>query len=347
VTPWKVEPHVLRLSFAFVLALALTGARTARAGSSPLPQVRLIWVRGEGTDGCSDGASIASRVSQRLGRSVFSDFALIRIEGVIEREDGQWRAHLYMRGADGRLEGVRHLTSDAPDCEALDAAATLAVALAIDPESALRPPPTPTAPAPSSRSAADSAQAVAPVVVVAPPPPAVLKEQPRREDVDLSVDALASFGLLPKTSVGMSLSAGVEVARFTEVTVGALYLPEVHTPNGDFAFGLTAGWAGACFLPVEAPRARLSLCGMGLLGAIHSIVLAFEPTNPGDRIWAAVALSARVRVRVVGPLSVDVGGDAIAPLTRDDFSVMNGPNKVFQEGSTAGTVFAGLGVEIP
>jgi hypothetical protein len=145
----------------------------------------------------------------------------------------------------------------------------------------------------------------------------------------------------------MSLSAGVEVARFTEVTVGALYLPEVHTPNGDFAFGLTAGWAGACFLPVEAPRARLSLCGMGLLGAIHSIVLAFEPTNPGDRIWAAVALSARVRVRVVGPLTVDVGGDAIAPLTRDDFSVMNGPNKVFQEGSTAGTVFAGLGVEIP
>jgi hypothetical protein len=334
---------VLRLAFTFALALVLTGARTARADSSPLPQVRLIWVRGEGTDGCSDGASIASRVSQRLGRSVFSDSALTRIEGVIEREGAQWRAHLYMRGADGRLEGVRHLTSDAPDCDALDAAATLAVALAIDPEAALRPPPSPAA-APSS-TAVDKPQAVA--AIVAAPPPVTLDERPRPTDVELSVEALVSLGLLPKTSVGMSLSSDVEVARAIEVTAGALYLPEVHTANGDFAFGLTAGWAGACFLPIEAPRARLSLCGMGLLGAIHSFVLAFEPMNPGERLWAAAALSPRVRVRVAGPVIVDVGGDVIAPLKRDNFLVENRPNTVFQETTFVGTVFAGLGVEIP
>lgn len=340
----KVRPNVLRLAFAVALALVLTGARTARADSSPLPQVRLIWVRGEGTDGCSDGPSIASRVSQRLGRSVFSDAALTRIEGVIEREGVQWRADLYMRGADGRLEGVRHLTSDAPDCDALDAAATLAVALAIDPEAALQPPPSPAAAPSSTGSAADKPQAVATIVVA--PPPATLYERPHPADVELSVDALASFGLLPKTSVGMSLSLGVEVTRPIEVTAGALYLPEVHTADGDFAFGLTAGWAGVCFLPVEAPRARLSLCGMGLLGAIHSVVLAFEPLNPGERFWAAAALSARVRVRVVGPVIVDVGGDVIAPLKRDSFLVTN-RGSVFEEGSIVGTVFAGLGVEIP
>jgi hypothetical protein len=340
---WKVGPHVLRLTLA--LALALTVARTARADSSPLPQVRLIWVRGEGTDRCSDGASIASRVSQRLGRSVFSDSALTRIEGVIEREGAQWRAHLYMRGADGRLEGVRHLTSDAPDCNALDAAATLAVALAIDPESALRPPPSPAAAPPSNANAAESPQPLA--AALPAPPPTTLKEPPRRENVELSAEAIVSLGLLPKTSVGMSLSMGVEVARFTEVTAGALYLPEVHTADGDFAFGLTAGWAGGCFLPVKAPRARLSLCGMGLLGAIHSVVLAFEPTNPGERFWGAAALSARVRVRVAGPVTVDVGGDALAPLIRDSFLVRNRPGTVFQEGQIVGTLFAGLGVEIP
>jgi hypothetical protein len=337
---------VLRLAFAFAFALvlALTGARAARADSSPLPQVQLIWVRGEGTDGCSDGPAIASRVSQRLGRSVFSDSAPTRIEGVIQREGAQWRAHLYMRGADGRLEGVRHLTSDAPDCEALDAAATLAVALAIDPEAASRPLPSPAA-APSSGSAAERPQP-APLVAAAPPP-VTRNEPPRREDVELSVEALVSLGLLPKTSVGMSLSLGVAVARPVEVTAGALYLPEVHTADGDFAFGLTAGWAGACFLPVEGPRAHLSLCGMGLLGAIHSVVLAFEPTNPGERLWAAAALSARVRVRLAGPVIADVGGDAIAPLTRDQFLVTNRSGRVFQEGAIAGTVFAGLGVEIP
>jgi hypothetical protein len=334
---------VLRLSFA--LALVLTGARTVRADSPPLPQVRLIWVRGEGTDRCNDGASIASRVSQRLGRSVFSDSALARIEGVIEREGAQWRAHLYMRGADGRLEGVRHLTSDAPDCNALDAAAMLAVALTIDPEAALRPLPSPAAAPSSNGSAGDSQQAAAPVVAAATP--VTLNERPRREDVELSVDAIASLGLLPKTSAGMSLSLGVEVARSTEVTAGALYLPEVHTDDGNFAFGLTAGWAGACVLPVKAPGARLSLCGMGLLGAIHSVVLAFEPTNPGERFWVAAALSARVRVRVAGPVIVDVGGDAIAPVIRDRFLVRNRPGTVFQEAPIVGTVFAGLGVEIP
>ncbi len=335
-------PHVLRISFALAFALAFTGARAAGADPSSLPQVRLIWVRGEGTDGCSDGASIASRVSQRLGRSVFSDSALTRIEGVVEREGAQWRADLYMRGADGRLEGARHLTSEAPDCDALDAAATLAVALAIDPEAALRPLPAPAATMPSSGSAADGPQAAAPV-----PSPVILDERPRREDVELSVDALASFGLLPKTSVGMSLSLGVEVARPVEVPAGALYLPEVHTADGDFAFGLTAGWAGACYIPAEAPRARLSLCGMGLLGALHSVVLAFEPTNPGERFWAGAALSARLHVRVAGPVTVDLGGDAIAPLTRDEFRVKYRPVAVFQEGHVVGTLFAGLGVEIP
>jgi hypothetical protein len=338
-----VEQHVLRVSFA--LALALTGARTARADSPPLPQVRLIWVRGEGTEGCSDGPSIASRVSQRLGRSVFSDSAPTRIEGVIEREGAEWRAHLYMRGADGRLRGVRHLASDAPDCDALDAAATLAVALAIDPEAALRPLSSPPAAPLSNGSVANSSQAVPPVV--AAPSPVTLNARPRPAEIEVSFDALASLGLLPKTSAGTSLSAGVEAARFTEVTAGVLYLPEVHTADGDFAFGLTAGWAGACFLPVVAPRTRLSLCGMGLLGAIHSVVLAFEPTNPGERLWAAAALSARVRVRVAGPVIADVGGDAIAPLKRDTFLVTNRPGTVFQEGPLVGTLFAGLGVEIP
>ncbi len=332
-----------RLSFVVALAVALTGTPTARADVSPLPQVRLVWVRGEGTDGCSDGAAMARRVSLRLGRSVFSDSALVRIEGVIEREGAQWRAQLYMRGADGHLEGVRHLTSDAPDCDALDAAATLAVALAIDPEAALRPPPS-QAPSPPPPSPAPLAVA-APVVPA--PLPSPLEAHPRREEVELSIEALASFGLLPKTSAGLSLSIGVEVARFAEVTAGALYLPEVHTADGDFAFGLTAGWAGACFVPVEAHRARLSLCGMGLLGAIHSVVLALAPDNPGDLPWAAGALSAQLRVRVAGPVILDLGGDAIAPVTRNPFLVKNRPKAVFQETSIVGTAFAGLGVEIP
>ncbi|MDP9151639.1 MAG: hypothetical protein M3O36_17090, partial [Myxococcota bacterium] len=111
--------------------------RAAAAASSP-EAVRLVWVRGENTDGCADADDLESRVAASIGRNVFSASAPRRIEGVVEYEGEHWSLHLYVRDTGGVLVGSRTLTSDSPDCAALNAAATLVIALVIDPSAPLQ-----------------------------------------------------------------------------------------------------------------------------------------------------------------------------------------------------------------
>src|SRR5260370_634595 len=286
------------------LAIALVSCPSAAwaADASPAPSARLVWVRGENTEGCSDGTSMARRVSTRLGKNAFREDAPTSIEGVIEREGQRWVAHLYIRGADGRIAGTRLLTSDGPDCDALDAAATLAVALAIDPEAALRP--TPVRPVASS---AEPTPALETSTLAAPPPPASAiaptaspgpAASHNRGATEGIVRGLLATGLLPQASFGVALSTGVAVSRVVHVTTGALYLPEIHS-GAEFAFGLTAGSVGGCVHPWSRAVVGLSFCGEVLLGAIHSVVFVLEPAQPGDRLWVGAALSAQAGIRVL------------------------------------------------
>jgi hypothetical protein len=336
-----------------VIAVALTLAPRARADERAQPSVRLVWVREESAEGCSDGAAIARSVSARLGKNVFSDSATTSIEGVIERAGKGWLAHLYLRGADGHLAGVRHPSSEGPDCAALDAAAALAVALAIDPQATLRLP-----------AAADIPSSYAPptathAVVLTAALPKEDARSPAQQLPAIAVDpwqrpggseftgrALLGVGLMPHAAAGVGLSATVAIGHWAAATVGALYWPEVHTADGDFAFGLTAGWVGGCARSSGA-RAGASVCGKVLLGAIHSVVFALEPTDPGDRAWAGAALSAQARLRLFGPVMAEFGIEGIAPMTRQRFLVRGRSDPVFQQEPIAGVGFAGLGVTIP
>jgi len=313
-----------------VIASVVATAPLARADALVAPSVRLTWVRGENAEGCSDGPTIARSISARLGKNVFSESASTSIEGVVEHHGQAWQAHLYMRGADGRLAGVRHLSNEGPDCSALDAAATLAIALAIDPKAAL--------------SAAEAPPIAPPTAVDASQPAA--HAGPRSDGAEFSARGLLGAGLLPQTSAGVALSAEIAVARSVDATAGALYLPEARTSVGDFAFGLTAGWGGACVRTARA-RASVSLCGKVLVGAIHSVVFTLEPAAPGDRWWAAGALSAQARLRIAGPVLAELGLEGIAPMTRDRFVVGGRVDPVFRQGPVAGMAFVGLGVTIP
>lgn len=327
--------------------------------STEAPSVRLVWVLGEDTDGCSDGASIARRVSTRLGKNVFSDAATTSIEGVIQRAGPRWEAHLYIRGADGKLAGARLLTSDGPTCEALDSATTLAVALAIDPIAALRPlpaaPPGPSAPVAALPAVPPAAPAMAPSAAPVTPPsvppaepspvasPAARRPPPKRV-AQSTVRGVFAAGLLPHPAFGVEVSTDIEVARFVGISAGALYLPEVHS-GPDFAFGLTAGWLGGC--AHTHAFVDLSACGKALLGGIHSVVYGVEPDKPGDRLWAGAALSAEASLLLLGPMALEVGGEAVAPLIRDHFVVQGRSGDVFQQQVVGGAAFVGLGVTIP
>ncbi|HXN33107.1 MAG TPA: hypothetical protein VN894_14650, partial [Polyangiaceae bacterium] len=269
-------------SLAALLVFIALAAAGRRANADAASQVRLVWVRGERTQGCDDRATIARRVVERLGRDVFSESAPRSIEGVIQHEGERWDAHLYVREADGSLFGSRYLTSTAPDCGALDAAVTLAIALAIDPDAALRP-------APASSPAAAMPGPAAPPPTQAPPltptsPVSRLPETPstaprlaapvspkapepsRGGSLSATARVLVAAGILPGAAAGAALSADGPAGSRFQGTAGLLYFPEARNAAGDFAFGLTAGWLGVCAEPWAAGRLAVAICGKILLG---------------------------------------------------------------------------------
>jgi hypothetical protein len=124
-------------------------------------------------------------------------------------------------------------------------------------------------------------------------------------------------------------------------------LPEVRTAAGDFGFGLTAAWLGACAQAWGERAVALSACGKLFAGGIHAVVYALEPTQPGDRLWAAASVSAQIRVRVVGPLVAELGAEGLVPITRQPFLVHGQSGTVFQESVVGAAGFAGVGVSIP
>jgi hypothetical protein len=139
----------------------------------------------------------------------------------------------------------------------------------------------------------------------------------------------------------------LSVAGAWHATVGALFLPEVRTAGADLAFGLTAAWAGACADGWSGRWGAASLCATAMLGAIHAVVFVLEPTTPGEQLWAGVAATPRIRVRLAGPVVFEAGGDLVVPVTRQQFTVGGRPGVAFQEPPVAGAGFLGLGWSIP
>ena len=217
---------------------------------------------------------------------------------------------------------MRNLTSDGVDCTGLDAAVMLAIALVLDPEAALRPPARATAPAPPPPPPAPpdfpppppSCPVATPCPPVIPPAPVVA-----REPFTVTGRAVLAGGLLPTTAGGVAVD--LPVYRALHVSAGALFLPEVRTSTGNFGFGITAPWLGACAAPWRGSRFAVSFCEDLLLGAIHAVDYALVPTTPGDRFWGGAATEVDLRARLIGPLALEIGGELLFPLTRQEFTV--------------------------
>jgi hypothetical protein len=263
-----------RTAFSMTL-LGASWISGARADEAPRDGFRLVWVRGDGTESCGDRASIAEGITRRVGRPILSDSAPRSVEGVLLHEGDSWEAHIYVRDENGTLKGSRVLTSQDPSCGAIQTAATLAIALAIDPEATFRaplasPPPS-SAPsvgvvagsvgrasapsAPSTSAASPPASATSPPAAASPatslpatPPPAPTLASPPVERPPLSNPPQQS----PQASAG---SAGLRAV---------------------VAFGLLPSTAPGLALSTEVPLYRW------LRGAAGVLYLPEQPTASGD-----------------------------------------------------------------
>jgi hypothetical protein len=327
----------------------------ARADEPSGEPFRFVWVRAENADGCSSDAQMASAVSKRLGRTAFSDHGTRSIEGVVHHDGDVWEAYIYLRDAKGNLEGSRALRARSPTCAPIEAAASLAIALTIDSEAALGSPvsaaaqpalPEPVTPPPAASATPTTC---APAAAVRTPPllPATPPPQPTRWGV-VAFRVAASVGLLPSVSPAFALAAQRQIHAAVHATAGLLYLPEQQASDGRFAFGMTAGWLGACVVPVDVARTSWSLCVKAEGGGIHPVVRALEPLSPGERPWVAGSVETVLRGRIAGPLLAEVGADLVVPFTRDRFVLEPPPaTTVFQQAKVAGAFFIGVGMLFP
>jgi hypothetical protein len=146
----RALPSFKRWRVALVLAVAgaLLSPQRADAQTAPAakaPRVHLSWVRdAEAAEACPDASQVQADVARRLGYSPFvaGDQNSASIEVLVTHSKTSWQAAAVMRDADGTLRGNRRVDSAAADCHSLAAAAALAIALMIDPEIIVRPPPT-------------------------------------------------------------------------------------------------------------------------------------------------------------------------------------------------------------
>lgn len=305
-------------------------------------EIDLSWVRGSGAASCPSAASVRKDIAARIGRYPFGNDATRTIEASLTRESGRWIARVVVRASSGASVGTRELESDARECGPLAAAATLVIALLIDPSAKLGPigsasalPPAPTpplAPAPStllvpaSPPAADSISTI-PFIAPTPNPPRERPTPPIQaaagstslSPASVSGGALFTSGLVPKLAPGVAMSARVRVAPRLSASMSIWWVPE--SSRGEFAFGLTSVVLGACADLWRNDGAALHACVDALGGAVHASVRGMQSTEPGDRPWFGLSPAARFVQRVVGPFTLEVGLGAVVPFTRYRFTV--------------------------
>ena len=348
-----------------VASLALIPA-AARAECVP-GAADVSWVRLEGAESCPTAARIRAEVARRLETTIGGPGEGRSIDVVVQGGPGSWTAKIRTRGC-GAPEAVREIASKSLTCEAITNAATLVIALAIDPVAALRAPrgadappasaraadaPTPAAPAASS---ALTAPAMAPAAAPwqpapARPPldrvPAISPPAAPHVETTVSVRGLATAGLLPAVGLGLAWSAEWTVTPLLTLTTGLAWLPERRTADPTYGFGMTAGWVGACAEVLRLRSVVLGPCGRLLAGTIDAVLYtnpAVTPTAPGGRAWGGLGAGLRLAVRVVGPLRAEAGVDLLAPLTRHAFALANPTRPIFQQPPVTGALSLGAGV---
>jgi len=317
------------------VVIVLVGLATAPALAEPPPDaghVYLSWVRLAGAESCPDVRQIADDVTGRLGWNPFRESPTQFIEAQIRRE-GSWVAEIFLRDASGASRGTRVFTSNAPTCASLASVVALSIAIVIDPDVMIR------------RFSDDELWSAAGTPAPGPRPE---RAPPGARGVLFALGG-AGFGLLPRVSPGFGLGGEVRLTLRLALRAGGLVLPEARTPAPDenFAFGLSAGWLGACFDAVAREAVAVGVCAAGLGGVLHAVVYYPEATRPGERaLWAATG-GLRVAVRLSSRVEAQIGGDGVLVLNRRQFAVDGRPpgmDVAWDQPAAAALLWGALGV---
>ncbi|HLM76360.1 MAG TPA: hypothetical protein VK459_26825, partial [Polyangiaceae bacterium] len=141
-------------------------------------EARLEYSRGPGAEHCPDEETLRSAVSTRLGYDPFRADAPRTITAAIARAGRSLNAVVKLLDASGNVTGKRDLTSTQNDCSELVGAMTLAISIAIDPQSELRGPASPAPPVPTAPEPPAEPPPAEPPPAEPPTPPSPRRRTP-------------------------------------------------------------------------------------------------------------------------------------------------------------------------
>lgn len=333
-SPRRVSVAVLALC-----AVALWG----RVGRAEQKTLLLVHRTPEAAD-CPDAAALAQAVHAIVGREVIgtsSDPAPTWIEVTMTRLKQGYFANVHTFGTS---VGRRDISDAGPDCRGLSEAVAVSLALMWSSNDAGGPSTTPPDSAPSSAAveprAASVPQQVAPPPAPDPekPAPKPAKQPasapPRASNVSLGVEALVGVALeilenpVPGAELAGRLGIGERIGL--SLGVGALGLDRQETADGVVELGLGYAYLGGC-LGINRGSPRVAFCFRPMLGVLRGEGREFERSHSESVLYAALSAGAEVSGRWLGPISYLARATAVAPLTRNGFSVSDasGVDRVF------------------
>jgi hypothetical protein len=299
-------------------------------------------------------------VEKRLGRAVFVSAAQadVSVEGHVEPTRDGWHASLLVRDARGTLLGTRELAAEGQSCGALKSELVLVIALMIDPEAAMRPPPplAPSEPARTPPPTPDRTPSPARDPVVVPEPErhpaahAVSADRPWRTDA--GVGAALNFGQLPKADLGVAAQGVIVPPGFWGVEVyGAIWFVPAKRGSTSGAAEFTLAYAGLALCPLlhRSAKSHYSACVGGELGDLHVRASGFDVSYTENGFVADLAVRGRLGFALGGPFEVRVGTSLALPLVREHvvYTAPDGDHELFRVLPVAVVADAGLGVRFP
>ncbi len=290
---------------------------------------------------------LAEGVEKILRRPVFVSAAQadLAIEGRAEKVATGFKATLSVSDKDGKALGTRELTTDKPDCHALDEQVELAIALMVDPDAALappEPPPKKEEPPPPKPPPPIEKKVYVPVPV---PAPKEKEEDPWRGDVFAGFSL--GFGWLPRVAPGAHVGSSIDPPWFfpVEVTLKFFAPQTVEAPRGaSVLFYSFQGAALGCPLTYGGAIGEIRACGGLEGGFLVGDGEGFE-TEIDDvsaiRGQLGATVKGRADFKIVAPLRLGLATGVTVPFFRDEFvyqTAGGGEVLVFQQAPVAGTI---------
>ena len=236
----------------------------------------------------------------RLGYDPFDPRSDEVVEVTVRRPRGQYVAIVSIRVADGNVRQREPLTSSASDCSEIASTLALAISIAIDPLTFVRPaPPAPEAP--------PTSPAVTPAAPERPPalPPT------RRLGWELGAGATGSVGALPTASAGVMLLGGLATSVVRVDAEGRYDFQATKSgPGGSAVHGTLLL---ATLAPCWTPR-PVSLCALASLGTLPGDGTGVDNRASASPLYAAAGLRAGVELPTAGRLRGRLQLDGYAPL---------------------------------